>query len=120
MDELPEIDAKMLAAELEAVIATAGDPLTRFINSIENLEVRRYIEDTVRLKQNLISNTQRMLVSSNPSEVAGYAQWISQNAHEVGYRWCMLRHTLERWMNLQAEPFLIKVHRKGADDGAAP
>jgi hypothetical protein len=94
---LTDIDLKTFAAEIDAVVSSAGDPFTRFIAALSDPKLRVFCEDTLRLRDELVQNTQRLLIAETPEETAAYALWLAKNAHEVGYRWQALRRAVTRW-----------------------
>lgn len=102
-----ETDLKTFAAEIDAVVSSAHDPLTRFIESISDPKLRAFCEETVRLRRELHINIQRLDVSCRPSEVAAYASWVAKNVQEVGYRWAVLQDSVTRWSALQVYPMRI-------------
>lgn len=102
----PTLDIAML---IDAAAATREDPLTRFVRSLSD-DLRRHAEETIKLREELISNVQRMLVSQDPREANGYAQWIAEHAHEVGYRWSLLMRSCSTWLAYEPPgPYVLRM-----------
>lgn len=107
-----EADLKTFAAEIDAVVSSAQDPVTRFIASISDPKLREFCKETVRLRTELHINVQRLDLSRRPSEVAAYAEWVAKNVQEIGYRWAVLQQSVQRWCELQVEPMMVKLRRE--------
>jgi hypothetical protein len=98
----PDLDMAML---IDAV-SRREDPLARFLRALSD-EMRAHAEETIRMRDELVMNTQRLLSSSNPREAAGYAAWIARHAHEVAYRWPALVSAYTRYAAYDFEPIAI-------------
>ncbi len=100
---VPSLDMALL---IEALAADRADPLSRFVDSLSG-DLRIHAEETIQLRQEFISNVQRVLQASNPHEAAGYASWITKHVHEVAYRWASLQKALARWIQYDVSPFKV-------------
>ncbi len=104
-----------LAMLIEAVARSDRDPLQRFVEVLPD-DLRRYAEETVRLREEFLSNAHRMLAAENPREAAGYAEWVSRHAHEVAYRWVMLTKSVQRWAMYDVESVIhLRIRPEGSD-----
>lgn len=99
-------DGAGLAMLIEA-IASRGDPLTRFVASLPD-ELRRFAEETMRMREELIHHTHGLL-SSEPREATAHAEWLTRHAHDVAYRWSNLRKSAIRWATLDTEAMTFRV-----------
>lgn len=100
-----------LSMMLESLVRTE-DPLTRFVKSLPDDEphrLRSYAEGTIRLREELISTVQRMLVCDDPRESNQYATWLATHAHEVAYRWTMLMRSVTKWNQYQTDSLIFRV-----------
>ncbi len=106
--EIPmPLETQDMALFIEALARRDADPLTRFVRSLSNdppMRARTFAEETIRLRDELISNVQRMLTETNPQRSALHAEWVARHAHEVAYRWSSLMRTVERWSMYDTGP----------------
>lgn len=110
-NESPKPDPS-IAILMAALAASRADPFERFLSSLPP-QLAADARETIRMREELISNVQRMLVSQDPSEAGVYAAWITKHAHEVGYRWACLRKAATRWAELDVEGFQFRIGEGG-------
>jgi hypothetical protein len=106
---MPDLDGMLL----EVVAANAKDPITRFIESIQDRSLRRYAEETRRLRGDFETHCRRVLAPIDPRDALASAEWLRLNAQEVAYRWAGLVRIVTRWGHLQTEATVFRVQRVG-------
>jgi len=104
MKAMPKLEEQDMALFIDALSRQAADPLTRFVESLSDdppMRARTFANETIQLREELLSNVQRMLVETDPRLSANYAAWVTKHAHEVAYRWSSLMRTVQRWAMYQ-------------------
>lgn len=97
-----------IAMQIAAAVASRTDPLERFLASLPEW-MRLHAEETIRLRNELVEYTQRLVVENDAQRAAGYAAWITQHAHVVAYRWPMLLRSAQRFAELDVQSLHIVI-----------
>jgi hypothetical protein len=102
----PDMSDPDLAMQIAALASAAEDPMTRFVRSLPD-NLRAHAEETLRMRQEFLSNATRMLSCSDPNEAVGYASWVSKYAGEVAYRWTGLMSSVTKWSMYRTEATFV-------------
>ena len=83
-----------LALQLAAI--DRGDPVQRFIDSLEDQQLKAWAKETMLLVDVLHQQLQIVLIGT-PVEAAHAAAWLRNNIGELAYRWSSLRQAVTKW-----------------------
>lgn len=88
------------------------DPLTRFIESLENPDLKQWCEQTIRMREEFISNVQRMLIETNMGQCQLYAEAVRRDAYELAYRWPTLMKAVTEHARRDFPEIIVTVRGK--------
>lgn len=100
-DRNPDYDS----AALQLFAASTEGAMVRFLQGLPE-HMRKYHEETLQLKDELLSNVQRMLIG-DAREAVQHATWVAKHSADVAYRWAVLRDALTKWSLYQVPSFKV-------------